>query len=303
MTKLFNCSTIQRVKKILKQVQDDMACLFTIHRSQFTKSASWIIGGSKVNHSAFKLLSQFCRSFDLFTGTCWVRKAHTAHLPKSAFTLAETLIVIGIIGVVAALTLPNLNHATGDKEKVTKVKKIYSSLTEAFDRAQVIYGPIDEWFTDLNNSGRDINIRFGNRITEFLKTSKIECDDNIVSSNGIVKATLTDGSYITFLWESSDNMNMTFAQIYVDIDGPNKGKNRDGYDIFAFSVGSKGLLPGGYGYYNKSSEEYNNPSICFNMNYCTRWVIDNGNMDYLKADEEGKCPDGTQLSWTVTSCN
>ena len=42
-----------------------------------------------------------------------------------AFTLAEVLIVIGIIGVVAALTLPNLNHATGDKEKVTKVKKIY----------------------------------------------------------------------------------------------------------------------------------------------------------------------------------
>ena len=34
---------------------------------------------------------------------------------KFGFTLAEVLIVIGIIGVVAALTLPNLNHATGDK--------------------------------------------------------------------------------------------------------------------------------------------------------------------------------------------
>jgi len=31
---------------------------------------------------------------------------------KSAFTLAETLIVMGIIGVVAALTLPNLNIIT-----------------------------------------------------------------------------------------------------------------------------------------------------------------------------------------------
>lgn len=40
-----------------------------------------------------------------------------------AFTLAETLIVMGIIGVVAALTLPNLNSSTGDKEKVVKVKK------------------------------------------------------------------------------------------------------------------------------------------------------------------------------------
>ena len=47
------------------------------------------------------------------------------------FTLAEVLIVIGIIGVVAALTLPNLNHATGDKERITKVKKIYSKIGRA----------------------------------------------------------------------------------------------------------------------------------------------------------------------------
>ncbi len=32
-----------------------------------------------------------------------------------AFTLAETLIGIGIIGVVSALTLPNLNSSTGEK--------------------------------------------------------------------------------------------------------------------------------------------------------------------------------------------
>ena len=40
-----------------------------------------------------------------------------------AFTLAETLIVMGIIGIVSALTLPNLNSSTGEKEKVAKVKK------------------------------------------------------------------------------------------------------------------------------------------------------------------------------------
>ena len=41
-----------------------------------------------------------------------------------AFTLAEVLIVIGIIGVVAALTLPNLNHATGDKDIEFVLSKI-----------------------------------------------------------------------------------------------------------------------------------------------------------------------------------
>ena len=53
---------------------------------------------------------------------------------------------MGIIGVVAALTVPNLNSSTGDKEKVTKVKKIYSNLEDAVGRAQAIYGPFDEWF-------------------------------------------------------------------------------------------------------------------------------------------------------------
>ncbi|MBQ3311238.1 type II secretion system protein [bacterium] len=40
-----------------------------------------------------------------------------------AFTLAETLIVMGIIGVVAALTIPNVNKNTGRAEAVAKVKK------------------------------------------------------------------------------------------------------------------------------------------------------------------------------------
>ena len=67
-----------------------------------------------------------------------------------AFTLAETLIVMGIIGVVAALTIPNLNSSTADKEKVAKLKKVYSNLQDAFGRAEAVYGPYNEWFqTDI----------------------------------------------------------------------------------------------------------------------------------------------------------
>ena len=37
---------------------------------------------------------------------------------------------------------------------------------------------------------------------------------------------------------------------------------------------------------------------------CTAWVIVNGNMDYLKVGNDGKCPDGkTILNWiTNTTC-
>lgn len=59
-----------------------------------------------------------------------------------AFTLAETLIVMGIIGVVAALTIPNLNSSTADKEKVAKLKKVYSNLEDAVGRAEAVYGPM-----------------------------------------------------------------------------------------------------------------------------------------------------------------
>ena len=95
------------------------------------------------------------------------------HIKAYAFTLAETLIVIGIIGVVAALTLPNLNHATGDKERVTRVKKIFSSLTDAYDRARVVYGEINEWEKGIDEEDYGaMSERFAKRIAEFLKVSK-----------------------------------------------------------------------------------------------------------------------------------
>ena len=88
-----------------------------------------------------------------------------------AFTLAETLIVMGIIGIVSALTLPNLNSSTGEKEKVAKVKKIYQNLNDAYGRAIAVYGPIEEWF--VNDSTREAKVkRATERITEFMKISK-----------------------------------------------------------------------------------------------------------------------------------
>ena len=90
-----------------------------------------------------------------------------------SFTLAETLIVMGIIGVVAALTLPNLNSSTGDKEKVAKLQKIYSNLQDAFGRAEAVYGPYDEWFINDGNDSDKKTKRTFERISEFMKYSKV----------------------------------------------------------------------------------------------------------------------------------
>ena len=50
---------------------------------------------------------------------------------KLGFTLAEVLITLGIIGVIASLTLPSLMTNTAEREYATAWKKAISSLTEA----------------------------------------------------------------------------------------------------------------------------------------------------------------------------
>ncbi|MCQ2789045.1 MAG: type II secretion system GspH family protein [bacterium] len=50
---------------------------------------------------------------------------------KNAFTLAEVLITLGIIGVVAAMTVPTLVGQTGEQEYKTGLKKAVSTINQA----------------------------------------------------------------------------------------------------------------------------------------------------------------------------
>ena len=241
-----------------------------------------------------------------------------------AFTLAETLIVIGIIGVVAALTLPNLNHATGDKERVTKVKKIYSSLTEAFDRAQAIYGDFDTWFND-NPDYLTRYERLGKRVTEFMKISK-DCgireprgcfaDTKVLSLDGSTYTnSIETGNYNNgYKIITSDGVSILFMAnekfIFADIDGPQKGKNQMGTDIFYFVIDSdKNMIypfgqSGIYAIDNTSSADLAARTFKFGM-LAAYWIIQNDNADYLKADTNGKCNNSDiVLNWTTnTSCH
>ncbi|MDR1326838.1 MAG: type II secretion system GspH family protein [Heliobacteriaceae bacterium] len=62
-----------------------------------------------------------------------------------AFTLAEVLITLGIIGVVAALTMPALIANYKKQEMVTRLKKTYNTLSNAVRRAEADYGDYAEW--------------------------------------------------------------------------------------------------------------------------------------------------------------
>ena len=252
-----------------------------------------------------------------------------------AFTLAETLIVIGIIGVVSALTLPNLNSSTGEKEKVAKVKKIYQNLDDAVGRAIAVYGPFEEWFVN-DTTAEAGNKRFAERLTEFLKISK-SCGTSVgscfsdklklsryaelVDTTDVIGSyyySLADGTSIAMYvfsddWICSDSNlsgSNVCATINVDIDG-RKGANEFGKDIFWFNIykinnqyvvypnlgnPEDGPISGDVGEKGSYTEEI------FPFMLSTLWIIEQGNMDYLKVDSNGKCPNGTVLSWTNTSC-
>ncbi|MBS6603945.1 MAG: type II secretion system protein, partial [Brachyspira sp.] len=53
---------------------------------------------------------------------------------KSAFTLAEVLITLGIIGVVAALTLPTLNQAVNKRVRAEQIRTVKYKFTKATDK-------------------------------------------------------------------------------------------------------------------------------------------------------------------------
>lgn len=62
-----------------------------------------------------------------------------------AFTLAEVLITLAIIGIVAAITIPSLVQKYQEKARVTALKKFYATITQAVQMAIIEHGTPDMW--------------------------------------------------------------------------------------------------------------------------------------------------------------
>lgn len=107
----------------------------------------------------------------------------------NAFTLAEVLITLGIIGVVAAMTLPALTTQYTNSVVETRLKKFYSDINQAIVRAEADYGDRKYWYQDTNSVDRDNegNIIQGSSTAEkwfnkylgpYINVLKIDYDDN-----------------------------------------------------------------------------------------------------------------------------
>jgi len=218
-------------------------------------------------------------------------------LKNSGFTLAETLITLGIIGLVAAMTIPNIMTKIQELQTVTKLKATYSMLLQVLKIANEEIGTPEDWGITGRNakSGAIIaqNLKpymkiavdcgmGSNRAPEkcFPPKSKslngTDVSSKYINSKYYVK--LLNGTSVAFEGERGGGIYMYFL---VDING-NTQPNTWGIDIFEFSYTSKGLVPSGH--IDNPSNTYKNSCISKKSSGtgCAYYVLNTGKMDYLK---------------------
>lgn len=235
----------------------------------------------------------------------------TLLLKKAAFTLAEVLITLGIIGVVAALTLPSLIQNYHEKQRVTQLKKAYSVMQNAFLMAQEEYGDVTDWGLTITNTGEkddDGNNILDNSGTEnvmnilmkYVEKSKIPQNSYIGYVESIdgrqafwpweVSADkyfyLKDGTMVTMGWISSLDCNGDYQGKKIAcsdfwIAFPKKSKMKIGVDVFNFIFTKEGFKPNSTTSGAKCNAFEAVGSADTNGRGCTAHALYNGNMDYL----------------------
>ena len=106
---------------------------------------------------------------------------------KKGFTLAEVLITLGIIGIVAAMTMPSLIQNHQKRVTAERLKKMYTTLRTAIDLAELDNGERENWSFA---SDEEANTFYNNEIL-----SRMNCV-KIVDSGNLLSCYFADGSFL-----------------------------------------------------------------------------------------------------------
>lgn len=201
-----------------------------------------------------------------------------------AFTLAEVLITLGIIGIVAAMAIPTLINKAQDSANASAAKKIYSGLSNA---TNIIISENGGTFADALSTGTEVRDIFARKLLAIKKcdnassegcfpsTYKYGPNSNFVKYAGLV---LNDGMMVSFNFYPGNyslSCNLTHGsatgvcfEIWVDTNGA-KAPNIGGKDIVGFILYKNGLRVAGtnHDYYESVYSAYNcitgtNPFLC-----------------------------------------
>lgn len=228
---------------------------------------------------------------------------------KVAFTLAEVLITLGIIGVVAALTLPTVIKNYQKQVTVNKLKKAYSILGQVAQKSIADNGEIDlvsgekvdattvekffatYWLPYFNGVKvypyeQPQKLNNGKNQYKYLNGDIEIYSIGTIYHNGRIFFTTVDGtSYAVSImsWKAGENgdeaVYSTSQTVKVDINGI-KPPNTYGKDVFNFEVDfEKGVVrPTCAGCFESTVN-----NICkVNGNYCSAKIIRDGwKINYL----------------------
>lgn len=239
---------------------------------------------------------------------------------KKAFTLAEILIVVAIIGLVAEMTIPILVQDIKTKVAVAKVKKAHAFLESAFQLAVLENGPPDTWGDNpslIAPDGEVLVTGAEKAFQAFLPHLRVHqvCEkgydcllgltqhsldgtdrDQIGPFSFVNSAILADGSWLTFQWVYSTDCNFDVGDTLAlqnvcgeiaIIFNPTNKKTFQGKDMFFFYLTKYGVVPMGTAtdkHFPFTQNCNNNSKGTLNGYGCTAWIIQNENMDYLKCD-------------------
>ncbi len=169
------------------------------------------------------------------------------HNKRFGFTLAEVLITLGVIGVLAALVIQNIVVSYQKKETVEKLKVAFTLFSGALERARSDYGDvymtfdmykdfylyrkiyIDPYLTGVQPyKGKPLKVYSSNGSinTYFGYTNNDMC-----LPNGFCYIFKGNGGY----FPDTDYEFMNYLYLIVDLNGPKK-PNRAGRDIFYFAI-------------------------------------------------------------------
>lgn len=232
---------------------------------------------------------------------------------KKGFTLAEVLITLAVIGVVAAMAIPGMVNSTNKQEYTTALLKAYSTLSNASQKIMQENGCVGSLKCTGLFSDNDVTTRENAFATEFVKyvsspslelrpsnakgcfkdvvVKKIDGRDWTVFSGNLYdwtqpKVGLGDGMCSILFAPSgncTDEMNgeKYCALTYIDINGK-KGPNQWGRDTFRFHFMEDGSVkPYGYETSQATVEANCNTSGAASDGYsCAFKVIKEGKMNY-----------------------
>jgi len=197
---------------------------------------------------------------------------------KHGFTLAEVLITLVIIGVVAAMTIPTTISKYQEQERKTRIKKTYSTLSNAFMRSKADKGDfvldnfdedsIADWYnTYLKPYLITVKTCYNGAAgcwggyTKFLRGGNCHYSDGRGIGSPRINAILSDGTYVNFdVYNGPDVLAKfkvqtdSFAVVVIfDINGE-KEPNTFGKDTFAVIYTKNGFVPS---YKDASSSDIN----------------------------------------------